>query len=277
MIYKKIYLKNFYKNLKHNAVLEIFVPHIKFYPSKVDPVRPCMLVIPGGAYLYPSEREGDPVVINFLNKKFVSACLYYTCKKDIKKERLYPTPQLETLAAIDYLRKHSNELCIDPNCISLVGFSAGGHLAGSIGYLYKTLAKNLNLKPKEVKPNALILSYPVISFKEKSGTRLNLIDDDKKYFEKLSINLNIAKDYPPTFIWTTKNDKVVPYENSVLMNKALTKSKVKHEFVLFPNGPHGLSTVDCNNVAKESDLVEFSDVRTWIDKSTIFVKKIFQK
>lgn len=279
MIYKKVHLKKYYPKLKYNPILEIMSPEVSLLPDSLTPIRPLMLVIGGGGYQYVSQREMDPVCIAYMKEGFVAASLKYTTKPDIKSgEMLYPHPMYETIAAIDYLRKHVKEYRFNPNKVSLVGFSAGGHLVASIGAFSDKFAKELKLNPKDVKPNSLVLAYSVIEFTYHSGTRESLINNDKSLFDTLSIEKHINKNYPPTFIWCTEDDQVVPSRNTKNMVKALKKAGVKYKSKIYPHGLHGLSTLDVTTnglyPAKEIELAK--DVKDWLNMSVEFLKEIYK-
>lgn len=281
MIYEKIGLKKYYPKLKYDPILEIMSPEVGWSPKgdADSPIRPLMIVLAGGAYFYCSHREMDPVATSYMNRGFVTATIKYTCKPDIKKgDTLYPHPQLEVIAAIDYLRKHAKKFRFSLDKVSLVGFSAGGHLLASIGAYYDKYAKQLGLSVNNVKPNAIVLGYPVIDFMNQSNSRTNLINDDKKLFNYLSIDLHVSKKYPPTFIWCTNDDPVVPSSNTRNMSKALKKANVKHKMVIFPHGPHGLSTMDANTnrFFQAKDLVKAKGAKAWIDMSVKFLEEVYK-
>lgn len=279
MIYEKIHLNKYYSKLKYDPVLEIHSPEVSLLPGGKTPIRPLMLVIGGGGYEYVSEREMDPVCIAYMKSGFVTASLKYTTKPDIKtKEMLYPHPIYEALAAIDYLKKHAKTFRYNPKKISLVGFSAGGHLVATVGAYSDLYAKKIGLEPSLVKPNALVLAYPVIEFMYRSGSRVSFINEDKKLFNHLSINLHVSKKYPPTFIWCTNDDQAVPSRNTKNMAKALKKANVKYKMIVFPHGAHGLSTMDVttNGLYSKKMINDAKGVETWLDMSVKFLSEVYK-
>ena len=220
MLHEIIHLKDMY-NLKNDPILEVMIPCNKDEDSYS--VRKGMLILPGGAYSYLSKREGDPVALAFMMKGYCTFILHYTCKTS------YPTPMIEVACAIDYLRKNASKYYLNKDQIVVCGFSAGGHLAASYGYLYKhsDFLERVEFLAENIKPNCLILCYPVITMGEYTHleTRMNITCNNKQLYELLSVEKNIDKDYPPTFVWTTKQDNVVSFYNSVMLVEQLGKNK----------------------------------------------------
>jgi len=118
-----------------------------------------------------SFREGEHIAIRFNALGFQAFILKYSCSPDV-----FPTAQMELAAAIALVRKNATEWHINPDKIILAGFSAGGHLAASLGVFWnrklpcgpKSPGQSFSLAPqgcnsRNIKPNGLILSYPVIS------------------------------------------------------------------------------------------------------------------
>lgn len=273
MIYKKINLKkekNY--NVGKDSTLEIYL--CEETSEIVYQNRPAMLVIPGGAYEFCSAREGEPVALRFMSEGFNCFVLKYTCKTP------YPVPQLEVAAAINYINKHSKEFNIEQNKISLIGFSAGGHLAATYGYLYKELSKQLKCDEKSLKPLSIILGYPVITMGKEthSLTSQNITNNfDKKLINLLSAEKHVTKDYPPTFVWTTKTDELVPYQNSKIFVEALKKNKVEHRFHLFKEGPHGGSLSTRGVYDFRFKISKFTSNSIWVNEASKFIYKLFKK
>ena len=148
--------------------------------------------------------------------------------------------------AIRLVRSRAKDFNIQPDRIGMMGFSAGGHLAGTAGTHYDD-GKPDAADPIDragCRPDFLILAYPVISFDPAiahAGSVRNLLGDnpDPALIRSLSNELQVNAQTPPTFLFATTNDSTVPVENAVAFYLALRKAKVPAEMHLFENGPHG--------------------------------------
>lgn len=222
--------------------------------------RPVILVIPGGGYgSVCIDTEGYPIAEKFDDMGFQTFVLTYrvTC---------YPEPQLDALRAIRLIRRHAEEWGADPDHIAVCGFSAGGHLAGCCGTLFQDLdAKDGDEADHfSQRPDAMILSYPVITFRRTqyiaTGTRL-LKDRFEEMRDELSLENHVLSDTPPAYIWATATDQLVPYENSVLFAQAMWEKGNKCELHIFPDGPHGMATG-----------YERRDLKLWMEQAKEFLK-----
>ena len=187
-----------------------------------DRVRPSVLVIPGGGYEMTSDREAEPIAMQFLAAGFNAFVLRYSVKPSV-----FPVALLEAADAMTMIREHAAEWHVDPDAIAVIGFSAGGHLAASLGVFWKKdfIAQTLGVTSDMVKPNGMILSYPVItsgkfahtgSFECLLGEDYNDLDKRKEQ----SLEFQVSKDTPTTFLWHTVTDDCVPVENSLLFFNA---------------------------------------------------------
>ena len=212
-----------------------------------DRRRPAILIIPGGGYAIGSDRESEPVALQFLAAGYQAFVLKYSCVPS-----RYPVALLEMAEAMSMIRGHADEGPVDAGRVAAIGFSAGGHLAANL----TTVSSDAELRdagydPAAVRPDALLLCYPVITsgrFAHR-GSFDNLLGDgkdDASLLELLSIEKHVDATMPPVFIWHTITDQAVPVENSLLMIQACRDAGVSVEAHLFPQGGHGLSlaTVD---------------------------------
>lgn len=269
MLHVIIHLNNYYK-LDNDPILEVMIPFIK--DENNHDISKGILILPGGAYTYTSKREGDPVALAFMMKGNCSFILHYTCKTS------YPTPMIEVACAIDYLRKNSLKYYLNKDQIIVCGFSAGGHLAASYGYLHKNkdFLKRVDFLAENITPNGLILCYPVITMGEHTHleTRENITGGNIGLYDFLSVEKNVDKDYPPTFIWTTNPDYVVPYCNSIMLVEQLKKNNVPTEFMLFPFLDHAKSIgTDLVNDINDENKEQYANIATWVEKSVLFFNK----
>lgn len=244
--------------------------------------RPLVLICPGGGYGFTSEREWEPLALQFLAFGCHAAVLKYSCAP-----ARYPVALTELAFAVKTLREHAAEWHIDPKSLLVLGCSAGGHLAASLGVLWKEpfLAAALGLskeKQKLLRPDGMILCYPVItggeyahrgSFEcllgEKEGS-LERFADPESMLRRLSLETRVSRDTPPVFLWHTFMDGSVPVENSLLFVSALRKAGVSTEFHMYQEGGHGLSLANRltqhpdGGGAQEECTSWISLVRTWI-------------
>lgn len=206
---------------------------------------PAIIICPGGGYANCSPREGEPVALRFATEGFRTFVLNYPVAPD-----RYPSALLYLSAAVAWVRRNAQELCVLPGQIAVCGFSAAGHLCASLGALWSEsfIAQQLSLTTGENRPNAAILAYPVITSgpfcHPGSFQRLLGEDPDPALLEKLSIETSAGADFPPTFLWTTYTDATVPAENSLLLANRLRQCGVSVEFHMFHKGPHGLALSD---------------------------------
>lgn len=205
--------------------------------------RPIILVIPGGGYGHVSEREADSVAVRFYNMGYHAAILRYSILEGAKNMQ----PMKEGILAIKFLRENADEFSISADAVAVCGFSAGGHLACSLGTMWNEpkLMDALSYDDDRYKPDAMILCYPVISSGEYAhrGSFENLTgspyDDEVNAF--FSLEKRVDKNTPPAFIWHTQTDGAVPVQNTLMFVNELQKNNVSYELHIFRNGGHGMS------------------------------------
>ena len=275
MIYEKVNLSELYTELYPNTILEIYAPD-NFWEIDINRKREGLLIFPGGAYCFVSEREGEPVAFKFLAKGFACFLLHYPVNN-----LSYPHPLLEAIAALDYVNKNADNYHVNINKIGAIGFSAGGHLAASLGlyYNYPEFHNMLNINCT-LNLDYLILGYPVIKaypeneWEPVRTTIMKCTEGKPELIEFFNINTHVDENYPRTYIWTTKTDDCVPYSHTVVMDEILTKKGVKHKTHIFEEGPHGASINDftCNG---ENDMIKFGkykDICNWVNEAIDFVR-----
>lgn len=203
---------------------------------------PALLICPGGGYAFTSDREAEPIALAFLARGIQCFVLRY----HVAPAR-YPTQQLEVAAALHYIRENAARYQIRPDCIAVLGFSAGGHLAGSYATHWSEplLSETLGVGKESLRPNGMVLCYGVLSGGEKTheGSMRNLLgdQDSPEMRRKLSTELNVTADTPPAFLWHTFADGAVPVENSLYVAEALAARKIPFELHVYPDGGHGLA------------------------------------
>lgn len=231
--------------------------------------RPAMLVLPGGGYEYCSEREQEPVAMRFLDAGFGAFVLKYTVNT------AYPVPLVEAAMAISYIRENAEKYGIDGARAGVLGFSAGGHLAGMLATLYEDEHIKSALGGRLVRPDALLLAYPVLSGGEfgHQGTMDHISGGDPALKKKLSLETRVTKDCPPAFLWHTTEDDCVPVENSLLFAAACRKAGVPFEMHLFEKGWHGTSVAGIETEGDKERLNKIGHLSVWFDLALSWLKQ----
>lgn len=223
-----------------------FIPNIVTYIHDDDKVRPAILVVPGGAYKMVSHLEGEIVAKEFFNKGYNTFVLTYTTNL-LMTVPLKLQPLKDLSKAVMFVRKKAQQFQIDPNNVALCGFSAGGHLCGSLAVHYTAteLLPGEEYEGVSNRPDAVILSYPVITSGEYAlKLPFDLLLGTDATTEELfymSLEKQVTKQTPPVFLWHTATDEAVPVENSYLFANACKEQGVNFELHVFGNGRHGLS------------------------------------
>ena len=236
--------------------------------------RPIVVICPGGGYEYVSYREDEPVALQYLAKGYNAVVLHYSVYP-----ATYPTALLELGRVILMLRERADEWLIDENRIVVMGFSAGGHLAASYSCFWTKdiLSNTLGCNKALLKPNGLILSYPVISSGAYAhrGSFVHLLGDKyDELVEEMSLENQVTEDNPPTFLWHTVTDNVVPVENSLLFTKALKDRNISAELHLFSEGCHGLSLANEFTAVNDSQIIP--SCQSWVELAHQWMNKIFK-
>ena len=236
--------------------------------------RPLVLVLPGGGYGFTSEREAEPIAMQFNAAGFHAAVLHYSVHPV-----QHPMPLRDAAKAMCLLRQQAEEWNIAVAKIAVCGFSAGGHLAASLGVHgdkpYVTEASGVSFP--ENRPDALVLCYPVISsgIHGHQGSFQNLLGADAsgELRQELSLEHHVTDTTPPTFLWHTGDDAAVPVENSLLFVEGLRKHGVPFELHVYPHGPHGfsLATTETDSGEMGSD----PHVATWMALCVQWLSSVF--
>lgn len=262
------------QEIKLKGNLKKEVPLRLYLAEKNESGMPFVLVIPGGGYKDICEREAEPVAKRLNGQGISCAVLYYS----VGENDFFPTALTEAGEAVGYIKDNLENWGLDTKDVALMGFSAGGHLAASLGAFYDSafLWELTGRDAKNMQPYALILSYPVItagkgahenSFKNLLGKKA----DDRELREQVSIEKQVTKNMPPAFVWTTREDGYVPVVNSMLLCEALNRAGVFFELHIFPTGEHGAALCTPETIM-EGDPEDYEYMRGWFSMAMRFLK-----
>lgn len=203
--------------------------------------RPAVLILPGGGYGHISARESEPIALQFIAKGYVAFVLDYSVAPFG-----FPTSLREAAMAMRYIRENAEDYEINQNMVAAIGFSAGGHLCGTLGTMYDCAEVADLGSPEQLRPDALGLCYPVaVSWgRIHDASFENLAKGNASIKERLSLEKLVRKDMPPVFLWHTRDDTVVPCRNSLVLSVALEETGVPFCLHIYRHGPHGLATAD---------------------------------
>jgi acetyl esterase/lipase len=270
--------------------LEVYL--LKNSPEfQTDIKRPVVIICPGGAYMGTSDREAEPVALRFLAHGYHAFVLRYSVQTQ------FPEPMLDLANAILTVRKHADEWLVDPNQIAVCGFSAGGHLAASVGVLWDQplLYEPLGVSAEWIKPNVLILGYPIIDL-ELISERPVVLDSTGEYVllnkhvlslvfgdphpaqelkDRYRADLLVSSTTPPTFIWHTADDELVLAHNALRFAIALAEHHVPYELHIFESGVHGLSLAD--ETSDEQGRFINPQCQIWIDLALKWLRRQKEK
>ncbi len=269
--------------------------------------RPAVLVCPGGAYMNCSDREGEPVALRFASMGYHAFVLRYSVYGEGKREGFpdlskplpvkehsqYPAPMREIGQSLKIIREHGEDWLVDADRIAICGFSAGAHNCA----MYETnwnrpvIYEYLKTEPEKIRPAAVILGYTLSDYlymnemAEKQGPMaLGLFEASNTSFlgeaepsddrlDLVSPARHVTEQTPPTFLWATAGDNLVPVQHSIRMAHALADHGVPFELHIFEEGDHGLALADQTSAAVRSQIN--ADAVKWSALADAWLKKRF--
>ena len=238
--------------------------------------RPALLVIPGGAYARVcADREGDPIAERFLDLGYNAFVLNYRCGSSFDR---YPKQLFDAAGAMIYIRENAERLSVDKNRVFAAGFSAGGHLAGSLATMldYPEVKAAFGDKTRLARPTGVALAYPVIRayvrtnrdpFRNLLGKNPEELSEDEK--AKFSIESALSENSSPFFVWHTREDTAVPLCGTFALAEAAYEKGVNFKLAIYPYGPHGVAlankVTECGRAAWVQPLAE-----GWVEEARDF-------
>lgn len=239
------------------------------------------IIMPGGAYSYLADAEGEPVALTFLKEGYNTFVLRYSVGDDCT----YPEILEEVSLAIWKVRSHAEAWHVDPDAVILMGFSAGACLAAMSATQWNTpgLSERLGLSAEDIKPNAAVIAYA-------PWDNTNTIQKDPEFYNPEAAK--IAKDctpeldfihyagphMPPLFLWHNRYDKYVPAINPIMIAGKMIEYGLPFELHIFQGGEHGMSV--CNNLSSYQGVArtrsdESPGVRMWVPLCVSWINQLF--
>jgi acetyl esterase/lipase len=214
-----------------------------YYPAAGKGNGASIIVLPGGGYSNLAAHEGGGYA-EWLASQGITA---YVLRYRLGSQGYHHPIELGDAArAVRMVRAFAKRDGLDPSRIGVIGSSAGGHLAATIATLFDAGKRDATdpIERESSRPDLVVLCYPVITFGEfaHAGSRTQLLGKDPapELVQKLSAELQVTKDTPPTFLWHTMEDKTVPVENSLMFAAALRRAGVPFSLHIYEKGAHGL-------------------------------------
>jgi acetyl esterase/lipase len=247
-------------------------PTLQIYlPSKRSATGKAMVICPGGGYegvVY--DWEGSDFA-KWLNSKGIAAfVLKYRLPQSNATSLEHNVSLQDAHRAIRLVRHNAEKWNVSKNQIGIMGFSAGGHLASTLGTHYNDGVNSLSstIDSLSARPDFMVLIYPVITMRSSythEGSRYNLLGEnpDEELIDFYSNELHVNKNTPPTFIVHASDDKVVSVMNSILFYEALQKEKIYSEMHIYPEGGHGFSLA-----------IGQGHLQTWVDRLTEWIESL---
>lgn len=211
--------------------------------------RPAIIVLPGGGYEFCSDREADPVALVYLKAGFQAFILRYS----VAEHKAWRNPLDDYEKAYRLICENSEKWAVDTDKIAVIGFSAGGHLAGCAATVSACM------------PKAAILGYAV----------LNRATANFYSTEAPDVVASVDENTCPCFVFASRNDNTVPIENTVEFITALNKYGVDYECHIYSDAPHGFSVADETVNAMALDMC--SRTPNWTTDSVAWLKETLNK
>lgn len=239
--------------------------------------RKAMLVLPGGGYEFIDEYiEGEAIAQAFIPYGFNSFVLNYT----IDRKHPYPHQLIQVSKAVKHIRDNAEEYGIDPEEVYVIGFSAGGHLCGTLGLQWnkQEIYDAIDMPYGYNKPKGTLLIYPVVSgiseysHKDSFKNLLCTPTPTKEQLESVSLERLVTKDAVPAFLVHGASDELVPVENTLLLANAYSKENIPFEVHIYPKGQHGFGLG--NEITAQHERHPQEGIRNWLPNAILWMKTL---
>lgn len=215
---------------------------------------PAIIIVPGGSYTSIPVGQAESLAMAFAGHGYQAFFLEYTLLSD--QTPLDLAPVFDLAWAVQLIRQRATDWHVDADQLTPVGFSVGGHIVALYNdYWANVLPQTLHVDAAVLKPQQVILSYPVISpllgFPKDAATLAKWSATPTK----LAADQHVSATNRPTFIWVTADDPIVPATNSLAYATALAQANVPYELHVFKHGPHGLALAN-HQTAWKTDAVQ---------------------
>lgn len=264
----KIHLKDYFSFLGENGCDPTLTTYIQYNMTEMkqeNRKRPTLLICPGGGYGMCSQREAEPIAMAFLPLGMNAFVLDYSVAPN-----KFPTQIREVAAAMELLYQKQDEWHVDTEKITIIGFSAGGHLAAHYSTSFD-IPEVREVFPESKAVNGSILSYPVITAEEglcHQGSFKNLTGEyplSEENYKRFSLENCVSEKTPPAFIWHTAADNCVPVESALRYAAAMSKHKRPYELHIYPFGAHGGSTFDYQTQTEPNEISKYNS--RWVQEA----------
>ena len=265
--------------------------------------RPAVLICPGGAYLACSDREAEPIAMAFAVMGYHAFVLRYSVYggeafdnkfggMTPREECRYPAPMREIGLAMLSIKEHAKQWLVDADRIAICGFSAGAHNCAMYAtHWHMPVITDYFGRDKDLfRPAACILAYCISDYlymrehaDRHSGAKdlfdaanlsyLGRKEVSEEQLAEVSPVRFVTEEMPPTFLWTTAEDEVVPVQHSIRMAHALADSGVPFELHIFEEGRHGLSLATQASSGCKTQINK--DAAKWIGLADAWLHKRF--
>ncbi len=258
------------------AVLEAYLPYNMTEMCREHQRRPCVLICPGGGYAMCSQREAEPVALQYLKEGYNTFVLWYTVAP-----KHFPHALREVAASVELIHRNAEAWNCDESLVAILGFSAGGHLAALYSNAYDW-PEVREVLPESKPVQASVLCYPVISADPAVAHMgsfeclLGHLPLTAEETERFSCDRLVRDTTPPAFLWHTSEDNCVPVQNSLRYATALADHHVPFELHIFPYGYHGMSI--CTRETLDGEITPgMQHAQRWVEESCRWLKLQWKK